>query len=120
MSTITIATQINIETNGRMFSAQPKSLARTVADALFVSGVILATDTDVAIPRGQSASPKLGMFTNLDAENSVTLGTNTGTFAAVMVIPAGATVIVSLDGILATPFIKAVTEDCFLSYTITD
>lgn len=116
---MTISVQVAYNNNGRTFALVPTVYTSTPGDAL-TSGVAEIGTSAEAIPLGGCAAPGMAVFTNLDATNYVEIGYDSTGFVAVMKVAAGATVVVSLDGVMAAPYAKADTAAVLVSYTIAD
>ena len=116
---ITLAIQIQQTKNGKSFTDSTGGLSITQTGNSVSSGVILALAASaVSLPLGDIATPGLALVRNLDATNYVELGYDDTGFEAVMKIPAGQAVLVSLDGIMAAPQVKANTANALTSFSI--
>lgn len=105
--------------NGRALKLNPGMIQKTITGNGMVSGVATVAHTiHEALSLGDIASPGLALIHNLSTTNYIQLGYESGTFVAVMNIPAGCAVLVSLDGLMAAPFVKANTASCLVSFTI--
>jgi hypothetical protein len=116
---ITLAIQIQQTKNGKSFTDSTGGLSITQTGNSVSSGVILALAASaVSLPLGDIASPGLALVRNLDATNYIELGYDDTGFVAVMKIPSGQAVLVSLDGIMAAPQVKANTANALTSFSI--
>ena len=116
---ITLAIQIQQTKNGRSFQDATGALSITQTGNSYVTGVVLALAASaVSLPIGDVAAPGLALVRNLDATNYIELGYDDTGFVAVMKIPAGQAVLVSLDGIMAAPQVKANTANALTSFSI--
>jgi hypothetical protein len=116
---ITLVIQIQQTKNGKSFADSTGGLSITQTGNSVSSGVILALEASaVSLPLGDIASPGLALVRNLDATNYIELGYDDTGFEAVMKIPAGQAVLVSLDGIMAAPQVKANTANALTSFSI--
>lgn len=118
---ITYQVQFSYTKNGRTLLDSPGTITSDAAGDGLASGIILATHAAaLAVPLGLVASPGLAVFRNLDDTNYIELGYDSSGFVAVMKIQPLQTVLVSLDGLMAAPYVKAHTADALMSYTIAE
>lgn len=119
MSQLQVALQMIYAKSDRDFSYSPAPIITDPDGTGMVSGVMTATfAADVAVPLSGIAAPGMAVFANLDETNFITLGYDDTGFVSVMKIEPGAFVAVSLDGIMAAPFVQADTADCLLAFTV--
>jgi len=143
MADLTLSTTVQYSKNGRSFVEATGGVTSTLDGDSFNSGTMTATQLAKKIPLGDIAIPGYAIVRNLSdsnlylgyrtpgesssSESSEPSSDSTSSqsvysdldFTNVMTIPAGQFVVISLDGLLDTPYVIA-DDDVILSYTIFD
>ena len=115
----TYQVRMTIDEDGRRQDIATAAIDPGQTGKAIMSGVLSVVHTSATeVPLGPVTTPGWAMFRNLDATNYVNLGYDDTGFVAVMKIGAGQCVVVSLDAVLAAPYVQAAVATCLLDYTI--